>query len=499
LAVAALDAGTTGVRCMIVDSDGKVIAVSRRSWSYDTPELFEVAKEFVPEKFWKLASTVIQEAVDEAAKKKQTPIAIATTSQRHGMVLLDEDGKELHGGPNIDARGSMTQYVIEDEMGEEYYSITGCWPPMMFAPSRIAWFEEDEPEIHEKIAQVLPINDWLTYRLSGVYITEPSTASGTGFYDLKKKDWSQRILDVLGLERSILPEIKRAGEVIGEISEEVEKECSLPKGIPVVQGGTDTHCALLAAATELNEIGIIAGSTGPVMLITDSPRFHSEIGVWIGSHMVPGQWTIESNATMTGAVLEWVVRLLCEQSKNPVNCETRLFSNLDDILKEVPPGSNETLSGLGPNIMETYKFTDVPLARMYFPQPALPSITPLNSASMIHSVMENIAFSFRGNCEQLYHFSDISSIKAIGGMSQSKIWGQMLANVLGRDVKVPVQSEGSLLGAAICASVGVGLHQDFDAASKKMIQWKQTFTPDDRAQEYEGYYSRWKQLWLERE
>ncbi|MHA1908511.1 MAG: FGGY family carbohydrate kinase, partial [Candidatus Thorarchaeota archaeon] len=407
MTVAALDAGTTGVRCMIVDKEGKVVAVSRRSWTYETPEFFEVAKEFVPAVFWDFASTVIREAVDEAAQKGYTPEAIATTSQRHGMVILDKDGEELHGGPNIDARGSMTQYIIEEEIGEDYYSITGCWPPMMFAPSRIAWFEEDEPEIHERIAHVLPISDWLTFRLAGVFVTEPSSASCTGFYDLNKGDWSQRILDVMGLERSVLPEIKKAGDVIGEISENAHTDCSLSKGMPVVQGGTDTHCALLSAQTRLNEIGIIAGSTGPAMLITDSPACDPDKGLWTGAHIITGQWAIESNATLTGANLDWIVRLLCERSENPEECEERTFTTMDDILAGIPPGSHETVSGVGPRIMNTSQFTDVPLARMYFPQPALPSVIPLDSASLIHSVMENIAFSIRGNCEQLYQLRDV--------------------------------------------------------------------------------------------
>ena len=143
MAVAAIDAGTTGVRCMIVDRTGNVISLARRTWVYDTPPFFEVAKEFEPSHFWEITCTVVREAIDKAVLKGVQVEAISTTSQRHGMVLLDQDGNELHGGPNIDARGSMTQYVIEDEIGDEYHEITGCWPPMMFMPTRVAWFEEE--------------------------------------------------------------------------------------------------------------------------------------------------------------------------------------------------------------------------------------------------------------------------------------------------------------------------------------------------------------------
>ncbi|MFW9849319.1 MAG: FGGY-family carbohydrate kinase [Candidatus Thorarchaeota archaeon] len=499
MSVAALDAGTTGVRCMIVDQSGLAISISRRPWTYETPESLEVAKEFDPAAFWKLASTVIKEAVKAASKRGYKPDAITTTSQRHGMVLLDQDKEELHGSPNIDARGSMTQYIIEDELEEEYYEITGCWPPMMFAPSRIAWFEEDEPEIHVRISHVLPINDWLTFRLSDSLVTEPATACSTGFFDLKKQDWSMKILDLVGFGVGVLPEIKSAGEIIGEVTKKASFATSLPEGLPVVQGGTDTHCALLACQTKPDEIGIIAGSTTPVMLVLDDFKRDPDMRLWSGNHMIQGLWTLESNATMTGAYLEWIVKILCERSENPENCQRRTFNNLESIIEGIPPGSNETTVGLGPNIMDSKMITNVPLARMYFPQPALPSVTPLDSASLIHSVLENITFAIRGNCEQLYQFAEVDSIKAIGGMSQSNLWGQMLANVLNRNVKIPVQSEGSLLGAAICATVGLGWYDSLQDASKSMVTWRNTFSPDERSVEYQGYYSKWKSVWVERE
>ncbi|MFW9908540.1 MAG: FGGY-family carbohydrate kinase [Candidatus Thorarchaeota archaeon] len=497
MVVAAIDAGTTGVRCMIVDKAGKTIALSRRSWTYSTPEYFEVAKEFDPKHFWDLACTVVREAIDIASHKGSMVEGIATTSQRHGMVLLDESGIELHGGPNIDARGSMTQYVIEDEIGEDYHAITGCWPPMMFAPTRIAWFEEEEPEIFESIAHVLPISDWLTFRLSGEYVTEPASASATGFYDIKRDEWSQRVLDALNLEMSILPKISQSGQVVGEITEQASKECNLPKGIPVIQGGTDTHCALLAAQVELSEIGIIAGSTTPVMLVTEDNICDEKMRVWTGRHVIPTQYTIESNATLTGAYLEWIVNLLCERAKKPDLCKKNTFGNLENLLKDVPPGSDETMVGLGPNIMDSTKITNIPLARMMFPQPALPSVKPLNASTLIHAVLENIAYSIRGNCEQLNEMSEVKGIKAIGGMTRSHVWVQMLANILGKEIRTPVQYEGSLVGAAICASVGIGCYSDLEKAGESMVRWNETFLPDERSKDYESYYAKWKEMWCE--
>ncbi|MHA2386503.1 MAG: FGGY family carbohydrate kinase, partial [Candidatus Thorarchaeota archaeon] len=154
--VVAIDAGTTGVRCMIVGKEGEVLGLRRRKWDYETPEFLEIAKEFNPSHFWNLICTVTKEAVKASGLPSTKIEGVATTSQRHGVVFLDADGKELYCGPNIDARGAMSQYVIEDALGKKFLEVTGCWPPLMFTPARIAWFEEEAPEIHEAVAHVLP-------------------------------------------------------------------------------------------------------------------------------------------------------------------------------------------------------------------------------------------------------------------------------------------------------------------------------------------------------
>ncbi len=499
MVVAAIDAGTTGVRCMIVDAKGESPGISRTSWDYVTSPDLEIAKEFNPSEFWKLVCSVIKGAIKHSGIKSSDLKAVATTSQRHGLVLLDSNGIELHGGPNIDARGAMTQYIIDESLGVTYHEITGCWPPMMFAPSRLSWFEEEEPELYEKVKHLLPICDWITFRLSGVYSTDTSSASATGFLDVRTNKWSEEVVSALNTDLDILPDIRKSCEVVGEVTSAAEKECGLPKGLPVVQAGADTHCALLASDSKVGEITVIAGSTTPVIMTLDNHLCVPDQKIWTGTHMKEGQWVLESNATLTGAVLEWAVKLLCERSEDPVKCRQRTFENLDELVSGIPPGSEETFVTLGPSIMDCQQITDIKQARMVFPQPALPQVTPLNSARMIHAVLENVAFAIRGNIEQLEQYGKSTGVKAIGGLTQSATWTQLLANVLNRPVDVPLQSEGSLLGAAICATVGAGYYSSIDKAVKKMIRWKPTYQPDRRAELYSRYYSRWNEVRCEGE
>ena len=494
MVVAAIDAGTTGVRCMIVDAKGKTPGISRTSWDYTTPPDLEIAKDFNPSEFWKLVCSVVRGAIKNSGIKASELKAVATTSQRHGIVLLDSNGNELHGCPNIDARGAMTQYLIDESLGETYHEITGCWPPLMFAPSRLGWFEEEKPELHGKIAHLLPLCDWITFRLSGKYVTDTSSASATGFLDVRTGEWSEEVASALDIDLSILPEIRKVGEVVGEVTSKAEKECGLPKGIPVIMGGADTHCALLASESRVGEITVIAGSTAPVMMILDNHLCVPDQKIWTGTHMKEGQWVLESNATLTGAVLEWAVKLLCEQAEDPVKCRKKTFENFDELVSGIPPGSGETFVTLGPSIMDCQQITNVKQAQMIFPQPAMPQIVPLNASRLIHAVLENVAFAVRGNIEQLEGYGQSSVVKTIGGMSQSETWPQLLANVLKKPITTPVQSEGSLLGAAICAATGAGYYSSIDEAAKAMVRWRPAYQPDERADLYDRYYSKWNEL-----
>ncbi|MGY5864561.1 MAG: FGGY-family carbohydrate kinase [Candidatus Thorarchaeota archaeon] len=495
MAIAAIDAGTTGVRCMIFDKTGKVLGVSRKTWGYSTPSDLEIAKEFDPSEFWKHVCSVVMGVTMDSRISPSDIEAVATTSQRHGIILLDEDGNELHGGPNIDARGAMTQYIIEESLGDKYHEITGCWPPLMFSPTRIGWFEEEEPEIFESVAHLLPICDWITFKLTGEYTTDLSSAGGTGFLDIRKGKWSKEVASAIGIDLKILPEIHESGEEVGTVMDKAAQECGLPSGLSVVQGGADTHCALLASDSRVGEITTIAGSTTPVMMPIAEFVCSADQKIWTGSHMVKGKWVIESNAMMTGANLEWAVNLLCERSNNPEECVRRTFEKLDEIVKNVQPGSNDTYVAIGPRVMDVQQMTNVKQAKMIFPQPALPQVVPLDSSHFLHAVIENIAYAVRGNIEQLDAFKMSTRLKTIGGLSLSETWPQMLANVLNRPVRTPVQSEGSLLGAAICAAVGAGHYSSIEEASKTMVKWRKIYEPDDRAKTYQSYYTRWCEIW----
>jgi len=490
----AIDAGTGAGRCAIFDGEGKEISSSYREWQYITPkELDPLGKEFDPDNFWAIICDLIREAMAKGNVSKGDIKGISSTSQREGAVFLDESGRELYAGPNLDLRGIFTQDLIEESLGETVYDITGHAPYLVFMPSRLLWFRENKPEIYKRISHVLAVNEWVLFKLSGAYATEPATASGSLLFDINRVTWSKKILDTFEFREDLLPELDRAGEPAGEITPRASMETGLEKGTPVVVGGPDVECGLLGSKVfEDGEIGGTLGSTAPIMMVTSKPVIDPGKRTWTGCYMLPGKWTVESNAQMTGLVYRWLRDRI-------VNYEGRALSyrEMDEMAGGKPVGSGSTYAFLGPEIMNIPKMQVVRPGLFFFQPPANPVTTPIDVGNLIRATLENICYAIRGNCEQLAGISgkNINELKFSGGLTSSGLFTQMLADVLDKKIAVPRIREASAMGCAICAAVGTGFYGDLVDASESMVSIEEVTPLKENAREYQDHYQRWMSLY----
>ncbi|WXG39944.1 MAG: FGGY family carbohydrate kinase [Candidatus Freyarchaeum deiterrae] len=496
----AIDVGTGSVRCAIFDTAGNLISFASQTWEYQTsPETFGIGKEFVCWELWDLIASLVREAMKKGKINKERVLGVSSTSQREGIILLDKEGKELCGGPNLDIRGVLVDSKVREMVRTDFQKITGHWPPSMFAPARIVWFRENQPQVYNKIAHMLMINDWVLYKLSGVYSSEHSNASESFLFDIRNMTWSDEIVESFQLSPEILPKVYPSGTVVGEVTSEVSSLTGLKKGTPVIAGGADTQCALVAAgALDEGQIGAIAGTTTPVQMILSKPIVDAERKIWTGCHIIPERWVIEGNCGIMGSVLEsfknWVISL---EMKEVAGNQSSIYDMLNLWASEAPPGANGLRASLGPQIMDFSQEINVYPAAIVFP-PLLLVSDALSMKNIIRSIFENFAFAIRANSERIVEVSKVKfdTMRVTGGLSRSKILLKILADTLGVSVTTPKVKEGSALGCAICAAVGAGIYKNFNEAVKSMIVWDEIFNPVDATYNlYQGYYSQWKDLY----
>lgn len=485
-----IDAGTGGGKCVIFDGEGRRLGSHRQPWSYKvtTNPAAPLAKEFEFDatEFWDILCRCVHAALRETGLDPRAIAGIATTSQREGCVFLNAAGKEIYAGPNMDSRAFAEGIEILGECGpERLHQITGHSAPFIFPIARYLWHRKQRPE---PVAQLLMINDWMTYRLCGARTAEPSNATESMIFDLRERNWSQELMSTFDIPASVLPPIFASGVRCGELGEEAAAATGLLAGTPVFVGGADTQCSLLGAGVlAAGEVGATLGTTTPVQMVVSQPTFDPEFNLWAGCHVVPDRWVIESNAGDTGDAYLWLLRLI-GGDRDPEQLVT-MGEELarSDTLPSV-------YSYIGPAIFNMTKLRIDRPGGFLFPYPLL-HLRP-ERGELVRAFLDSIGYAIRGNCEQITKATSIvpASLTLSGGLSRSRALVQRVANIVGLPVHVADEPESAALGCAILVATGAGHHSSLAAAAAQMVRTSQVDPEPGAHEAYAAPYAKWREL-----
>jgi len=324
-----IDFGTSGIKCMMFTPQGTSIAKRFVPIQYaDSEGLMGIGKEFDAIAAWNTITRLIRECIKDAKISPKDVVAVSATSQRHGAVFLDKKGTAIYSGPNLDARGVFVQDFVAKGL-EDSCPPTGCWPPLLYALSRLVWYKQNKPDLYAQIHHVLSISDWILYQLTGEAITDPSQASNTQLMDIIKSQWSPEILEMAEVTDAILPPILEPGSLVGNITSQASKITGLSTKTVVGIGGADTQCAMLGTlTTQPGEVCVVGGNTAPIQLISESPIIDESGKLWTGRYLLPQRWVLEANTGKAGAVLAWfvqdIVQPISEDFKDPQKAYTKV-------------------------------------------------------------------------------------------------------------------------------------------------------------------------------
>lgn len=485
-----LDAGTGGGKCVIFDATGKRLGAHREPWGYelrvnpDVPFVKEFS--FQAPAFWEILSRCVRAAVTQAGIAAGEIAGIAATSQREGCVFLDADGNEIYAGPNIDARGFAEGIEILNTLGpERLYQITGHSAPFIFPLARYLWFRKHSTQ---RVAHVLMISDWLTYRLSGELATEPSNATESMLFDLKARDWSEEILSTFEVPRDILPPVRRSGERVGTLSKAAAAATGLQAGTPIFVGGADTQCSLLGAgAIDAGASAATLGTTTPVQTVTTHALFDPRASLWAGCHVVADRWVLESNAGDTGDAYLWLLDLI-----NPQAPRDEVFRLGDQLAGECfgPP----TMMFVGPTVFDLTQMRFNRPGGILFPFPAM-HVRP-DRATLVRAFLESIGFALRANLAQLAAVTGepANVLTLSGGMTRSAILTRIVTDIVGVHVRVAEEPESAALGCAILMAAH-GVPGEVTRRARTMVRHTPLEPHGERHEQYEAPYTKWRELY----
>jgi autoinducer 2 (AI-2) kinase len=450
--------------------------------------------EFDPRFVWTTLAATVRQVLRHVDPARVAGVSV--TALRLGNAFVDADGETIYLGPNCDLRALVSDLAVETLLDEQViYEITRHWPPMVCAPSRLCWYRAHAPEIHARIRYALSFSDWMVYQLCGVVCSESSSAADLMLLDVGKRRWSTRMAAALGWDAMQLPPLLSPGEVAGTIHARAAAETGLRAGTPVVVGGGDTQCALLGMGViDDGQIGIVAGSSAPVVMVNDRPTYDPDNNLWIGCHVLPDRWLLEANSGEMGSLHEWALNTFAADLKiQAQQTNQSVYRLFDEGAREAPVGCRGVTGHLGPRRHNLRHVNTGRPAGVLMPFGNAINQNP-DRENFLRAFYENCAFALRANVDLLEAVAGrrAASVTLGGGMSRSALLCEILASVLDRPVLAAAVCESSALGAAICAAKGAGLAGSLTEGAARMIGPGTTYEPAaDDAAEYEDVYERW--------
>jgi autoinducer 2 (AI-2) kinase len=493
----AIDAGTGSVRAVIFDTEGNQISVAQQEWTHLEVEGVPNSMTFDTEKNWKITVGCIKESLKLGGIRAEEIAAVSATSMREGIVLYDEEGKELWAVANVDARAAdEVRYLKENFEGveEEFYALSGQTFALGALP-RIMWLKNNKPEVYEKVANISMIGDWILAKLSGVIATDPSNGGTTGIFSLKNRDWVSAMATNVELKDDIFPPVLEVGTVMGNV---IDEHSGLSLQTKVVMGGGDVQLGAAGlGVTKEGQVAILGGSFWQqVVNIKSNVAPPKDMSIRVNPHVINGLSQAEGITFFSGLVMRWFRDAFCDMEK--LEAKKRgidTYAVLEEKASKVPVGSH----GIMPIFSDSMKY-----GKWYHASPSFInlSIDPevCNRASMFRALQENACIVSALNLKKIQEFTgiEIKEIVFAGGASKGELWCQILADVTGCKVTVPMVKEATALGAAMAAGVGVGIYGSLVEASEKLVTWDREYSPIVlNNSEYNNVKQKWCDIYKE--
>ena len=469
-----LDVGTTAVKAGVFGVDGTAHSVVSREYELETPKPNIV--ELDPEVYWLTSIEAVRAALNHSGVKSSDVVSVGVCSQGETLICLDSAGTAIRNAIVwMDNRSHQQAEQIRAHLG--VFPQTGqtdldpCWPI-----TKILWLKQYEPDVFSRTERFMLVEDFIVYRLCGKFVGDFSLYSSSYMIDVERKEWLDDILDYVGVEKSRLVELLDSGCVVGEVTSDAAETLSIPKSTKVVSGAMDLAASLVGTGN--TRPGVVTEITGAAQIVCNTldrvPETRSKT-MAVQCHAVPGAYLMIGWCPSGGMSLRWFRDTFSPGSD---------FEKLTDSARAIAPGSD----GLH-----------------FFPYQSGPGTLDIAShirgcwyglelnhtaGHFVRSILEAIAYVDRQNLDDMRASGfEYREIRAIGGGASSRLWNQIKANVIGRNVTTMCCSESAMLGVVILQAVALEYFGSIDEAAAVMVKSREVVTPQaDATDEYDRLF-----------
>jgi xylulokinase len=467
--VVGIDSSTQSTKAMAWTKTGEFVAEGRCSIDLLKPRMFWFEQN--SRDWWNSCRVALRQLMEQVKPERIAGISIS--NQRETVAFLDEGGKDNRPAMVwLDERSRKQVEELSSHIGADViHDITGRPVDITPALYRLAWLKENEPRAFEKTRRFVDVQAYLVYQLSGEWKTGWFSADTMGYFDIRKKEYSPRLLNYLGLSADRFPPAFAPGTQIGSISQEAAEQTGLLPETAIFAGGGDGQCAGLGTACITSDQAYINLGTAVVS------------GVWSPHCLNSKAWRTEISPTGDGYILEtclrsgaFLINWFVDQFLPGDRKEKTFFKKLEQEARKIPIGSDGLItlpywSGvMNPHWNPNARGCFIGLSGGHKP------------VHLYRSILEGICLNQAQATSELEKETGLRVEKfvAIGGGASSPMWTQMLADATGRNVAISDTVEASALGAAMIAAYGAGWFSSFNEAAVAMSAKTKIVEPDPK-------------------
>jgi autoinducer 2 (AI-2) kinase len=340
------------------------------------------------------------------------------------------------------------------------------------------------------------LSDWVLYKLTGELVVDPSNGCTTGLFDLHTRQWKPEIAAWCHLRDDIFPPVHEAGTVIGKVHRTAAQATGLTEGTPVIISGGDAQLGSVGVNAVLpGQTSVFGGSFWQQEVNMDAVRVDPDCRIRVNCHSVPNMWQMEGISFFPGLVARWFRDTFCQEEQRIAKATgLDAYYLLERQATQVPAGAY----GIVCTFSDVMNYIRWKHAAPSFINLDIFSSEKSGKAALFRALQENAAYIAYGNLQVIASNTGAFPKEVIfaGGASKGKLWCQIVTDVFGVPLKVPVVKEATALGSALWAAVGVGLYSSIEEAANATVKWDTSYEPDDKThQMYQEYYDQWRSVY----
>ena len=473
-----IDLGTSAVKLLLMDSEGKIVNIVSREYPLYFPH--PGWSEQKPQDWYEQTILGIEELIQDVDKEQVAGISFG--GQMHGLVILDEDDNVIRPAIlwNDGRTGEETEYLNNVIGREKLSAYTANIAFAGFTAPKLLWVKNREPENFARIAKIMLPKDYIAYKLTGVHCTDVSDASGMLLFDVKNRRWSEEMCDICGIRVGQLAKCYESYEAVGTLLPQVAAQLGLSPSVKVAVGAGDNAAAAVGTGTVGdNMCNISLGTSGTVFISSKQFGVDRYNALHSFAH-ADGSYHLMGCMLSAASCNKWWMDEIIG---------TKDYAAQQQPIEKL--GENHVF--FLPYLMGERSPHNDPEARAVFIGMSMDT----TRADMTQAVLEGVAFALRDSLEVAKSLGiELKSTKICGGGAKSPLWKKIVANVLNLRVEVPESEEGPSMGGAMLAAVACGEYASVEEIAAKVVKVVETVEPEaELVAKYEERYQQFKRIY----